>query len=70
MDVPPAPPPVASAPLDMLSFSNWNSLSAEYLFEPAPLGDDQAISEQQDDDDNSSNDGDFESERTTSFYGK
>jgi Helix-loop-helix DNA-binding domain len=69
MDVPPAPPPVASASLDMLSFSNWNSFSAEYLFEPAPLGDDQAISEQQDDDDNSSNDGDFESERTTSFYG-
>ncbi|KAI8576519.1 hypothetical protein K450DRAFT_256579 [Umbelopsis ramanniana AG] len=66
MDVP--PPPVASAPLDMLSFSNWNSLSAEYLFEPAPLGDDHA--EQQDDDDNSSNDGDFESERTTSFYGE
>ncbi|KAI9280214.1 hypothetical protein BC943DRAFT_340212 [Umbelopsis sp. AD052] len=60
MDVPPPP----SAPtMDMLSFHNWTTLPTEYLFESAPLGDDQ-----QDDDDNSSNDGDFESERTTSFY--
>lgn len=55
---------------NMLPFNNWSGLSNEYLFDPSVRPDDFPFSEQQDDDDNSSNEGDYESERNISFYGK